>query len=192
MGFSPVTKVKNGRGWDLIWEHKNLLSGIRIGVTTPQKINPGPFVTRLTFFAPVSLFFFFFLLYIITTVKRIKLHPMNYFFIATGFFSFHLLMSYLADQTDIVPAFIICSLVSLTMVISYMRLVVNLKFSLVEIGMSQLVYLVLFSAAFFLEGFTGLSITVLAIVTQFIVMQLTGRVNWSKYDDEESVPAKGK
>jgi hypothetical protein len=30
------------------------------------------------------------------------------------------------------------------------------------------------------EGFTGLTVTVIAIITLFIVMQMTGRVNWNE------------
>jgi len=39
---------------------------------------------------------------------------------------------------------------------------------------------VLFSYAFFFKGFTGLAITIGAIVTLFVVMQMTGRVQWSE------------
>jgi hypothetical protein len=39
---------------------------------------------------------------------------------------------------------------------------------------------VLFSYAFFFEGYTGLSITVGAIVTLFVVMQMTGRIRWTE------------
>lgn len=180
--ISPVNKEKNDTGWKLTWEYSNLISGIQIGMTMPEKINPGPFVTRVSFFAPVSFFLFLFLMFIITTTRKMDIHPMNYFFIATGFFSFHLLMSYLADQVHIGIAFAICSFVSMFLVISYMRLVVNIRFALVEIGISQFVYLVIFSAAFFLQGITGLAIAVLTIITIFIVMQATGKVDWSKFD----------
>jgi Mlc titration factor MtfA (ptsG expression regulator) len=44
---------------------------------------------------------------------------------------------------------------------------------------AQAVYLIGFSLAHFWEGFTGLTVTVLAIVTLFVLMQLTGRVRWS-------------
>ncbi|MEZ5358447.1 MAG: inner membrane CreD family protein [Candidatus Zixiibacteriota bacterium] len=179
-GISPVAKKKTADGWELRWEYTNLISDIQIGLEMPQKINPGPMVGRLSFFAPVSLFLFFFLLFIITTVKNIRLHPMNYFFLATGFFSFHLLLSYLVDHIDIHLAFVICSVVSIFLVISYMRLVVGVKFALFEIGISQLVYLVLFSYAFFLDGYTGLSVTICCILTLFIVMQLTGRMDWGE------------
>ena len=38
----------------------------------------------------------------------------------------------------------------------------------------------LFSYAFFFEGFTGLTITVGAIVTLFVLMQMTARVSWDE------------
>jgi hypothetical protein len=42
------------------------------------------------------------------------------------------------------------------------------------------VFLVLFSYAFFFEGFTGLTVTVGAIVTLFVMMQTTARVDWDR------------
>jgi hypothetical protein len=36
-----------------------------------------------------------------------------------------------------------------------------------------------FSLAHFFPGYTGLTISVLAILTLFILMQLTGRVRWT-------------
>ena len=66
------------------------------------------------------------------------------------------------------------------LVVTYLRLVVNLRFALVDAGLAQLIYLVLFSYAFFFEGFTGLAITVGAILTLFVVMLMTGRIQWSE------------
>ena len=40
---------------------------------------------------------------------------------------------------------------------------------------SQVVYLVLFSFSFFLQGFTGLAITIGAVLTLAVMMQVTGR-----------------
>ncbi|MBU1318306.1 MAG: inner membrane CreD family protein [candidate division Zixibacteria bacterium] len=178
--ISPTAKEKTDTGWRLKWDYSNLISGIQIGMEMPRKLNPGPFVSRVSFFAPVSLFFFFFIIFLITTLKNINLHPMNYFFIAAAFFAFHLLLAYLVDHVDIHLACAICSVVSIFLVISYMRLVVGLRFALIETGVSQFVYLVLFSYAFFLEGYTGLAITISSIVTLFIVMQFTGRIDWTK------------
>jgi hypothetical protein len=50
----------------------------------------------------------------------------------------------------------------------------------VEAGLAQLIYLVLFSYAFFFKGFTGLAITIGSIVTLFVIMQVTGRTNWEE------------
>jgi hypothetical protein len=58
--------------------------------------------------------------------------------------------------------------------------VVGLRFAAVEAGVAQLVYLVLFSYAFFFKGFTGLSVTIGAIISLFVVMQMTGRIRWEE------------
>jgi inner membrane protein involved in colicin E2 resistance len=145
-----------------------------------QKINPGPLASRISFFAPVSLGFFFFLTYMISMLKRIEIHPMNYFFLAAAFFAFHLLLAYLVDHIPVLSAFVICSVVSIFLVVSYMRAVVGKRFAYFETATAQLVYLVLFSYAFFFEGFTGLAVTIGSIITLFVVMQLTARINWSE------------
>ena len=75
---------------------------------------------------------------------------------------------------------ILASVVSVALVVSYLRLVVGPRFAALEAGMAQLIYMVLFSYAFFWKGFTGLAITVIAIITLFVVMQATGRVRWSE------------
>ena len=77
-------------------------------------------------------------------------------------------------------AFALASGVSVVMVTTYLRLVVSAKFGFLKAGVAQLVYLVGFSAAHFLEGFTGLTVTVLSIATLFLCMLLTGRVRWSE------------
>ena len=178
--LSPTSEQFAGPGWDLTWNYKDLVSGYEIGMTMPEKLQPGPLAGEISYAAPVSLFFFFFLMYVITTLQNIEVHPINYFFLATGFFAFHLLLAYLVDHISIHPAMVISSLVSLGLIVSYLRLVAGLRFALVQAGLAQLVYLVLFSYAFFWKGFTGLSITVMAVVTLFVVMQATGRIHWSE------------
>jgi len=77
-------------------------------------------------------------------------------------------------------SFLIASVVSVFLVVSYLRLVVGASFALREAAVTQLIYLVLFSYAFFFKGFTGLAITIGAILTLFVVMQMTGRIRWSE------------
>jgi inner membrane protein involved in colicin E2 resistance len=167
-------------GKELAWNYNNLLSGVQIGMIMPKKLNPGPWASKIIFAAPVSLFLFFFLLLIFSTLKEVNLHPMHYFFIGAAFFSFHLLLAYLVDHISIHLAFIICSAVSIFLVVSYMRLVAGPRFAFLETGISQFIYLVLFSYTFFFEGFTGLAITVMCIITLYVVMQITAKVDWAQ------------
>jgi len=178
--LSPTSERPVDNGWELVWNYKNLVSGYTIGVSMPEKLQPGPLAGRISYFAPVSLLFFFFVLFTLTTIRGIELHPMNYFFLACAFFSFHLLMAYLVDHISIHIAFVICSAISIFLVVSYLRLVVGLRFAAVEAGSAQFVYLVLFSYAFFFEGFTGLAITIGAILSLFVAMQTTGRIRWAE------------
>ena len=178
--LSPSEKAQTGNGWHLTWSYKNLLSGYQIAMAMPEKLQPGPLAGRISFFAPVSLFFFFFLMLIITTMRGIDLHPMNYFFLAAAFFSFHLLLAYLVDHISIHASFAIAAAVSIFLVVSYLRLVVGIRFASREAALAQFIYLVMFSYAFFLKGFTGLAITIGSVLTLFVVMQVTGRVRWSE------------
>ena len=178
--ISPTDRHEAADGWELKWASENLISGYAIGMVMPQRLNPGPLAAEMTYFAPVSLFFFFVWMFVITLMKKIDLHPMNYLFLGAAFFAFHLLFAYSVDHIEVVPAFVASSLVSVFLVVSYLRLAVGLRFAAVEAGLSQLVYLVLFSWAHFFQGFTGLIVTVGSILTLFALMQLTGRIKWSE------------
>ena len=176
----PTTEGAAGGGWRLQWRYSTLVTENGIGMTVPYPMQPGPLAQRITFWAPVALLFYFFVMVFVTTLRNIELHPVNYFFLACAFFAFHLLFAYLVDRIPIEAAFTICSLVSMFLTVSYLRLVVGWRFAAVESGLAQLVYLVLFSYALFNEGWSGLTITIGAIITLFVTMQLTGRIRWSK------------
>lgn len=177
--LSPTEEKKSGDGWELKWDYRSLLSGFQIGLTMPEKVQPGPLAGRISYFAPVSLLFFFFVVFILTMLRGIEFHPMNYFFLACAFFAFHLLLAYLVDQISIHTAFVVCSIVSLFLVWSYLRLVVGARFAAEAAG-AQFAYLILFSCAFFFQGFTGLTITIGAILTLFIAMQATAKIRWTE------------
>jgi hypothetical protein len=176
--LSPTAKVQRDQGWKLAWRFDNLVSGKHIGVDLPNRLNPGPLTARITFFAPVSLLFFVTVLVMLGALKHINLQPMHYFFLSAAFFAFHLLLAYLVDHLDINIAFVLASFVSITLVVSYLRLVCGLRRALFYAGGAQLVFLVLFSYAFFFAGYTGLTVTIGAVLTLFVLMQLTGRIDW--------------
>lgn len=173
--LSPSKHERSASGWRGSWDFKTLVASSPIGLSLPERINPGPLASKITFFAPVSLLFFFFVVAILAHAQDKKLHPLHYLFLGCAFFAFHLLFSYLVDHLAIGPSFAISAAVSSALVVSYARLFVGWRFALREMGVSQLLYLVLFSFTFFWTGFTGLSITIGAILTLFVLMQITGR-----------------
>ncbi|HEY0797825.1 MAG TPA: inner membrane CreD family protein, partial [Candidatus Baltobacteraceae bacterium] len=178
--LAPTSERRAGDGWDLNWHYSSLLAGYGIGMLFPERLQPGPLAQRMTLWAPVSLLFYFFVMFIITTIRKIDIHPMNFFFLAASFFAFHLLFAYTLDRMSITAAFLICSIVSMGLTISYLRLVVGLRFAAIEAGLAQFFYLILFSLALFNEGLSGLAITIGAILTLFVTMQLTARIKWGE------------
>lgn len=177
-GLSPSDKARTKDGWQLNWNFSQVVTGRGIGMLTPTRLQPGELAAEMAFSAPVSLLFFFVIIYVLSSLRKISIHPFNYLLIAAAFFAFHLLFAYTADRLPVEGAFALASVVSVILVVSYLRLVVSARFALVEAGLAQLVYLVGFSMAHFAVGFTGLAITILAIITLFLVMQLTGRVRF--------------
>lgn len=174
--MSPSTRA----GTTLGWAFQNLVTGQHIAVELPSRLNPGPVAARISYFAPVSLLFFFTVMVIVGVVKNRNLHPMNYFFLAAAFFAFHLLLAYLVDVVDIFAAFGVSAAVSVALVVSYLRIVMGQRAAWLQAAVAQLIFLVVFSCAFFVEGQTGLSVAIGATATLFVLMQLTARVKWAE------------
>jgi inner membrane protein involved in colicin E2 resistance len=114
---------------------------------------------------------------------------MNYFFISAAFFAFHLLLAYLVDHVEVNVAFAIAAAASIALVVSYVRVLAGMRRALVRVAVAQLIFLVLFSYAFFFEGTTGLTITVGAVVTLFVLMQMTAHVDWGEVFAARRMPA---
>ena len=178
--MSPSEKATpTDGGVKAVWKIEDSRTRQAICILPPARPDAGPVAARMAFWAPVGLFFFFTVLFTVMLLKKVPLHPMHYLMISAGFFAFHILLAYLVDKIDIHQAFWISAAVSVLLVVSYMRLVAGVKFAVAYVGLAQLVYLIGFSYAFFFVGWTGLSIVVVAIVTLFILMQATGRVDWN-------------
>lgn len=186
--LSPSERSREGTGYALTWRFAHLVTGQSIGMVTPQRLQPGELSSQLALSAPISLGFFFAVLFLLATLRGIDLHPMNYLLLAGAFFAFHLLFAYTADRLPVEAAFALASATSVVLVVSYLRLVVSNRFAYVEAALAQLVYLVGFSLAHFWAGLTGLTVTLLAIVTLAAVMQLTGRLKWSEVLARQTAP----
>ncbi len=175
------THAETGDGTaDLSWTYESLVTGRPIGLIMPKPENPGPLAARISLFAPVSLLFYFAALVLLTATSGLRLHPMHYAFLAAGFFAFHLLLAYLADHIDINLAFGIASATSVTLCVGYLGIVLGRGRALLEIAVSQFIFLVLFSYSFFFSGFTGLAVTIGSVLTLAYFMIKTGRVDWEQ------------
>jgi hypothetical protein len=177
--MSPSASRRVDAGWELIWQFDSLLTGRQIGMDLPNRQNPGPLTARITYFAPVSLLFFLTVMVILGVLSSEGLHPMHYAFLSAAFFAFHLLLAYLVDHLPLAGSFVIASATSVFLVMSYLHGVAGARRVVVRAGLAQFVFLVLFSAAFFAEGYTGLTVTIGAVVTLFVLMQATARVDWA-------------
>jgi hypothetical protein len=175
---SPTKADSAQGGMVLTWDYTSLVSGRPIALVMPKPTNPGPLAARISFFAPVSLLFFFAALVLLTATSGVKLHPVHYGFLAAAFFAFQLLFSYLLDRVDINVSFLIASAVSVALVVGYLSVVVGRTHALLEIAVSQFVFLVLFSYSFFFEGLTGLAITIGSVVTLGYFMARTAKLDW--------------
>jgi hypothetical protein len=176
---SPTERARNSDGWNFVWSYPDVINAQAIAMGMPSVANPGPVASRMSFFAPVSLLFFFAVLILVGMVQGVKLHPMNYFFLAAGCFAFQLLFAYLVDLIPLLPAFAISAAVSLALVSGYLFAAAGRHFARIA-AFAQFAFIILFSYSFFFEGLTGLTITIGAIVTLALLMITTARVNWAE------------
>ncbi len=75
-------------------------------------------------------------------------------------------------------AFSIAAICSVVLVVSYLLRAAGAKFTLTVAAPSQIIFLVLFSYSFFFPGYTGLAVTIGAVLTLAILMHLTAKVDW--------------
>jgi hypothetical protein len=176
---SPVERPLKGETGPFVWNFPDILNSLDIGMDMPKQLNAGPVAARIAFFAPVSLLLFVTIVVLISSVRGIPIHPMHIFFIAAGFFAFHLLFAYLVDLIWLSVAFAAASLTSLILVSGYLFVVAGRK--LLNIALpAQVIYLIAFSASFFIDGLTGITLTILGILTLGLLMFLTAKTDWRK------------
>ena len=176
---SPTNRTRTQSGWTLLWDYPDVVNPQPIGMAMPGVLNAGPVAARISFFAPVSLLFFFAVLLIFSVMRGVSLHPMNYFFLAAGCFTFQLLFAYLVDILPVHAAFAVSAVVSLALVTGYVHAVAGWRLSRV-CAIAQFAYMVLFSYSFFFDGLSGVTIAIGAVITLAILMGATARVNWAE------------
>lgn len=178
--LSPMEQRVEDSGTQLRWQAEDLLTRQQVALSMPEKLNPGPLAARISYFAPVCLLFFFVLVTAIGILRGIEIHPMHYLFVTAGFFAFNLLFAYLVDVVAVHLAFGISAAVSVVLVTAYLKAALGKPFPWLVAALGQGFYLVLFSYSFFLEGMTGLTVTVGSVLTLAVLMALTARTDWGK------------
>lgn len=177
---SPSERSQDAGGFILVWDYPDVLAAPSIGMDMPKRLNAGPVASRIAFFAPVSLLFFVTIILMIGGMKGIPLHPMHVFFISAGFFAFHLLFAYLVDLLPLLPSFGISAATSVLLVCGYLKAVGGKGLFKIALP-AQTIYLVLFSASFFVDGLTGITLAVLGVITLALLMFLTARIDWKTF-----------
>jgi hypothetical protein len=176
---SPTSRKFEDDGLQMIWKYEDAISAPGIAIEMPSELNAGPVAAQISFYAPLSLLLFLGVIMITVLVRGMSLHPVNYFFMAAGFFAFPLLFSYMVDVVPVHVSFFIAACVSLTLVCGYLRAVAG--HFMFRVGMvAQMAYMVLFSYSFFFKGLTGLTLTLGGVATLSVLMMLTAKVNWSE------------
>ena len=178
--LAPGKLETTDSGCNMLWNANNLITSKAIAITMPERLNPGPLVTKVTFFAPVCLLFFFVVLLATNVIKKVDIHPMHFMFTAAGFFAFNLLFAYLVDVINVHVSFLISSIVTLVLVNFYQRAALGERFPWKWVGLAQFCYLILFSYSFFFKGLTGLTVTIGSIITLAVLMYLTRHIDWNQ------------
>ena len=176
---SPTEREQLDKGMQLVWKYEDAISAPGIGMEMPRELNAGPVAAQISFYAPLSLLLFFTVIIITVISRGMSLHPVNYFFLAAGFFAFPLLFSYMLDVFPVHLSFVIAAGCSLLLVCGYLRAAAG-DFLFRVAVVAQSAYMVLFSYSFFFKGLTGLTLTVGGIVTLGVLMALTAKVDWSQ------------
>jgi hypothetical protein len=184
---SPGERTQDPAGFTLVWDYPDVLAAPSIGMDMPKRLNAGPVAARIAFFAPVSLLFFVTLVLLIGGMNGIPLHPMHVFFISAGFFAFHLLFAYLVDLLPLLPSFGISAAASMLLVCGYLKAVGGNALFKIALP-AQAVYLVLFSASFFIDGLTGITLAILGVITLALLMFLTAKIDWRSFFAKKPPP----
>jgi inner membrane protein CreD len=175
---SPDQRQSTDDGWKMEWNYNNLLTGSKIGIAMPDRSNPGPALINICRYGPLGLMLFFVSLAVCAIAEKTSPHPVHFFLLGTGFFSFHLLLVYLADATGPAAAFGIASVVAVFLNYSYACQALGREFARGRLLPALLLYLVLFSAAFLVEAYRGLLLVILMVFSLYILMRISAKVDW--------------
>lgn len=174
---SPTSRATDTTGMTHSWVFPNVTGVEAVGLEVPDFVNTARVAARMSFFGPLSLGLFWLVLVIAAIRMRIQLHIMHFVLLAAACFAFQLLFAYSVDVMPAALAFGLAGGVSLGLVASYLKRVAGT--ALMWLGLAaQTAYIIVFNATFFCEGYTGLTLTVMGIVTLALIMTGTAKMDW--------------
>jgi hypothetical protein len=176
---SPFSRETQDKGETLQWKYVDAISPPDVAIDMPDELNAGPVVASIALYSPLSLLLFFGVLTVVVIARGIPLHPVNYAFVAAGYFAFPLLFSYTVDVLPVHLSFIVPAGVAVALVCGYLRAVPGVFLFRVALT-AQMVYMTLFSYSFFFRGYTGLTLTLGGVATLAALMHFTARVSWNE------------
>lgn len=175
--------VPGSRGTDagrtrMEWSGTNMVTGQNIALRFNIQGNYGETVSRMFFYAPLSLLLFIGFLVVYYAAREIRLHPMNHLFIITAFFIFYLLGSYVISYLPVIAAVFTALTVSTAILLYYAHLIRKDRVFLTAILFGALIFQWIFSIAFFFPEHTGFLVTVASIIAFIALMRATAAVDW--------------
>jgi hypothetical protein len=177
--LSPGSVATDGGRAALTWHFDRMVTGKAVGLVVPTPVQPGELAAALSFSAPISLAFYLVWITAVGALRDVHLSALALALVSASFFAFHLTFAYTADRLPAEVSFAIASAVSLALAIPYLARIAGWRFALGPAGLAQWVYLVGFSAAHFAEGWTGLTLTAISVLTLGAIMHLTASLERS-------------
>ncbi len=175
----PGTVAADSQKTKLSWQNQKLITGQDIALEFIIPGNYGETAYRLFYYSPLAMALFIMLLLVFSVAKEIKLHPMHYLFLITGFFIFYLLASYLITYVPIIPGIMISVLVSTGIMLYYASMLKKGTVFIQAVAMGSVIFQWIFSIAFFFPAHTGFTITIASILAFIVLMKQTASVEWN-------------
>ncbi len=174
----PTEHLQDNAVSRMRWNHENLVTGQNVAVDFGIAGNYGALASKLFFYSPVAFILFISLVLLFCVSREVRLHPMQYLFLLTGFFIFYLFGSYLMSYLHIILAILISLSVSSGIMLYYVYLLKKGAVLIKAVALSAVIFQWLFSMAFFLPEHTGFIITVAGIAAFVVLMKSTAEIDW--------------
>ncbi|MCR9143928.1 MAG: hypothetical protein NXI24_16905 [bacterium] len=176
--MGPTEQAADDQGAKLIWKSENLVTGQNIALRFEIPGNYGKIASKLFFYAPLALLLFTGFLLIAGAAKGVRLHPMHFLFLMTAFFVFYLFGSYIISFVHILLGIGLALALSTGIMLYYAHLIRKGEEFFQSVAFGAAMFQWIFSIAFFFPAYTGLMITLAAIIALVALMRATASIEW--------------